>query len=163
MTPTKPPPFLTLHWQSPWSGHACSLLAQSHGVQGSTCPTQSSSRQMRTMPHAGRKWLLKCRLRDYGAIKVTAGYGENCPANKQMSLCKTHQRQASIWRLLAPGLLSQEGRLLDSQFERLHFCCYDRYFAGRERRAADGSEAVLFFTAADLLCWAIITVHCCQS
>lgn len=77
MTPTNAPPFLTLHWQFPWSGRACSLLARSHGVQGSTCPTQSSSRQMRTMPHAGRKWLLKCRLRDYGAIKVTAGCGES--------------------------------------------------------------------------------------
>lgn len=44
---------------------------------------------------------------------------------------------------LQHGLLSQEGRLLDSQFERLHFYCYDCYFKRKESRLQTGVETAL--------------------
>lgn len=44
---------------------------------------------------------------------------------------------------LQHGLLSQEGRLLDSQFERLHFYCYDCYFKRKESRLQTGMETAL--------------------
>ena len=58
--------------------------------------THISSRQWGQLCIWGRKWLLKCRFRDYGAIQVSAGYGETKQLPTPTSRClraTTHMHQ----------------------------------------------------------------------
>ena len=107
-----------------------------------------SSRQWGQLCIWGRKWLLKCRFRDYGAIQVSAGYGETKQLPTPTSRClraTTHMHQqrgcslCGVWSFFFffPPPSSQEDTLLDSQFKELLFCCYDHYFCRKERQTAD--------------------------
>ena len=107
-----------------------------------------SSRQWGQLCIWGRKWLLKCRFRDYGAIQVSAGYGETKQLPTPTSRClraTTHMHQqrggcslCGAWSFFFfPPPSSQEDTLLDSQFKELLFCCYDHYFCRKERQTAD--------------------------
>ena len=107
-----------------------------------------SSRQWGQLCIWGRKWLLKCRFRDYGAIQVSAGYGETKQLPTPTSRClraTTHMHQqrggcslCGAWSFFFfPPPSPQEDTLLDSQFKELLFCCYDHYFCRKERQTAD--------------------------
>lgn len=95
----------------------------------------------------GRKWLLKCRLRDYGTIQVTAGYGQTkqlpCQQTDVTALNTPTQFiniETAHSRCAAQSFFPQEDRLLGSQFEEPHFCCYDRYFWRRRGTLQTGLE-----------------------
>lgn len=51
-------------------------LSKSRHVRSFCYTCRHQQQTTRTILHIRRKWLLKCRLWDYGAIQVTAGYGE---------------------------------------------------------------------------------------